>query len=567
MAEGFLHQVGPSKLTQERLGYKCFDELLSMSFFQQSPNDVSMFVMHDLMNDLATFIAGDFFFKLEKKMEKDDRIKDLEKLRHMSFVCEEFEAYKKFEVFQRARGLRTFLFVEVKERWERYFLSNKVLVDLLPQLPVIRVISLSGYEISEVPESFGSLKHLCFSKLKNLRHMNIRGTSRLKDMTLGIDLNNLRGEISFKGLDKMLNTMEAREASLSQKRITVLKVEWDDGSREQIAGNKVLDALKPYDDCLKKLVIVNYLGLEFPKYVRDPSFRQLARVSIRGCRECASLPPLGQLQSLKELSVEDMGDIKVVGSEFFGTGLAFPLLESLSFLNISGWELWSTNSKSGVEDSVFPCLQELNIKGCPNLVEFSLKAPLLSLRDLRVDECGDGVLRSLVHAAPSVTKMEIDSISGLTNYVWRGVILDLKVVEILKIMQCNEIRYLWESKEAEASSKVLVHLRNLRVTNCKNLVSLGEKDEEEHNYERNLLTFQRSLEVSSCDNFKHLSFPNNIKTLILFGCKSITCVSFSSKVKSVSILLLLLFPSITYQVLLRPKASHYTFSQCIPHVF
>nr|GEW33517.1 NBS-LRR resistance-like protein [Tanacetum cinerariifolium] len=416
---------------------------MAEGFLHQSSNDASLFVMHDLMNDLATFIAGDFFFKLEKNMEKDDRIKDLEKLRHMSFVCEEFKAYKKFEVFQRAKGLRTFFSVEVKERWERYFLSNKVLVDLLPQLPVIRVISLSGYEISEVPESFGSLKHLRFSKLKNLRHLDIRGTPRLKDMTLGIgelkslqtlskiifegendfsinqlkDLNNLQGEISFKGLDKVLNTMEAREASLSQKRITVLKVEWDDGSREQIAEKEVLDALQPYDDCLKKLVIVNYLGLEFPKWVGDPLFRQLARVSIRGCRKCASLPPLGQLQPLKELSIEDMGDIKVVGSEFFGPGLAFPSLESLSFLNMSGWEVWSTNSRSGVRDSVFPCLQELNIKGCPNLVEFSLKAPLLSLRDLRVDECGDGVLRSLVHAALSVTKMEINSISGLTNEV------------------------------------------------------------------------------------------------------------------------------------------------------
>ncbi|GJZ45422.1 NB-ARC domains-containing protein [Tanacetum coccineum] len=605
MAEGFLPQVGPSNITQERLGYICFDELLSRSFFQQSPNDESLFVMHDLMNDLATSIAGEFFFKLEK-MEKNDRRIALEKLRHMSFVCGEFEAYEKFMVFKEAYCLRTFLSLGVKERWQRHYLSNKVLVDVLPQLPMIRVISLSGYEISELPESIGSLKHLrylnlsqtnikhlpesvcdlynletlivshcseltklpnSFSKLKNLRHLDIRGTPQLKDMPLGIgelkslqtlskiiiggendfsinqlkDLNKLQGKISIKGLDNVLNTMQAREANLSQKRITALEVEWDDksndGSREQIAGKEVLDALRPYDDSLKKLVIMNFMGLEFPKWVGDPSFRRLACVSIRGCKKCMSLPPLGQLQSLKELSIQDMGAVKVVSSEFFGTSLAFPSLESLSFRNMLGWEVWSSNSRSGVGDSVFPCLQELNIQDCPNLVEVSLKAPLLSLRGLRINNCGDGVLRSLVHAAPSVTKLKIKYIPGLTNEVWKGVILDLKAVEELEIIRCNEIRYLWELKEAEASSKVLVNLRKLNVSNCENLVSLGEKDES--NYGSNLLTYLRWLQIYSCENFKHLNCPNNIETMTLYYCESITCVSFSEgegqKLKSVTI--------------------------------
>ncbi|GJZ70428.1 NB-ARC domains-containing protein [Tanacetum coccineum] len=281
------------------------------------------------------------------------------------------------------------------------------------------------------------------------------------------------------------------------------------------------------------------MGLEFPKWVGDSSFHQLARVSIRGCKKCTFLPPLGQLESLKELSIQDMGDVEVVGLEFFGTGLAFPSLESLSFRNMSGWKVWSTNSRSEVVDSVFPCLQELHIEDCPNLVEFSLKAPLLSLRDLRIDNCGYGLMRSLVHVAPSVTKLEIESISGLTDEVWRSVILDLTAVEELEIRRCDEIRYLWESKEVEASSKVLMNLRKLEVERCVNLASLGEKDEEEYNYGRNLLTSLSSLVVWRCENFKHLSCPNNIETLEIGGCNSMACVSFSKgggqKLKSVSI--------------------------------
>ncbi|PWA96444.1 NB-ARC domains-containing protein [Artemisia annua] len=103
MAEGFLHQVRLSKSTVERLGHECFDELLSRSFFQQSPNDKSLFVMHDLMNDLATSVAGEFFFRLEKEMGKDVRKRILDKCRHMSFVFEKYEAYKKFEGIEGAK--------------------------------------------------------------------------------------------------------------------------------------------------------------------------------------------------------------------------------------------------------------------------------------------------------------------------------------------------------------------------------------------------------------------------------------------------------------------------------
>ncbi|PWA87337.1 NB-ARC domains-containing protein [Artemisia annua] len=605
MAEGFLHQVRPSKSTEERLGNECFDELLSRSFFQHSPNDESLFVMHDLMNDLATSVAGDFYFRLEMELGKNVRKQALDKCRHMSFVCEEYVAYKKFEVFEGAKGLRTFLSIGAKQMWRWNYLSNKVLVDLLPELRFLKVLSLSGYEISQVPEFIGKLKHLrylnlsqtkithfpenvcdlynletlilfgCsrltkfpnnFIKLKSLRHIDIRDTPLLKDLPLGVaklkslqtlskviiggdndfsitqlkNFESLHGKVSIEGLEKVKNATEAREANLSQKRLNDFEVEWSEASRinlPETIENSIFDALKPYNDCLEKLGIVNYLGLEFPKWVGDPSFHQLAHVSIRGCKKCTSLPPLGQLQSLKELSIQDMGDVKVVGSEFFGTGLAFPSLESLSFRNMTGWEVWSTSSRSGVGDSVFPCLKELHIEGCPNLVEVSLKAPLLSLRGLIIDDCGDGLMRSLVHVAPSVTKLKIVDISGLTNEVWRGVILDLNAVEELTVKGCNEIRYLWESKEAEESSKVLVNLSKLKVSFCKSLVSLGEKDE--YNCGSNLLTSIRSIQVELCDNLKHLCCPNNIETLRLSLCESITCVSFSmgggQKLKSVSI--------------------------------
>nr|GEV97108.1 NB-ARC domains-containing protein [Tanacetum cinerariifolium] len=60
MAEGFLH-ISATNKSMERLGEECFQELLSRSFFQHAPDNESSFVMHDLMNDLATFVAGEFY--------------------------------------------------------------------------------------------------------------------------------------------------------------------------------------------------------------------------------------------------------------------------------------------------------------------------------------------------------------------------------------------------------------------------------------------------------------------------------------------------------------------------
>ncbi|KAJ9556760.1 hypothetical protein OSB04_011374 [Centaurea solstitialis] len=590
MAEGFLHQSTTSTSTTERLGHEYFEELLSRSFFQRAPDEESLFVMHDLMNDLATSVAGDFFLRLDNEMVKDVRNHPSENHRHMSFVCDKFMAYKKFKALEGAKSLRTFLAtaVGVKESWGPFHLSNKILDDLLRELPLLRVLRLNCLEIYEVPKSIGSLKHLrylslcqtrithlpenvcnlynlqtlivygchmlsklpkSFSKLKNLRHFDIRDTPLLNKLPFGIselrslqtlskiiiegdngfalnelkNLKNLHGKISIKGLDKVPNAMHAQEANLSQKRLSELEVEWGDvffGSQNEALEKEVLNELKPHNGILKRLKIVSYGGIEFPNWVGDPSFLRLTHVSIRGCKKCTSIPPLGQLPSLKELFIQGMDGLKVVGSELLGTG-AFASLEILSFEDMQGWEVWSTDSR--VIEVVFPCLKELCIYNCPSLVEVSLEA-LPSLRVLKVKSSGHGILKSLVHVASSVINLEIGSIAGLTNELWRGVIEYLGTVEEVRIERCDEIRYLWES-QVEAC-KVLVNLRKLEVDHCENLLSLGEKEEDNCG---NNLTSLRTLKVLFCKNMKRCCCPYNIETLTIYNCSSITFVSIPTR--------------------------------------
>ncbi|PWA58363.1 NBS-LRR resistance-like protein [Artemisia annua] len=622
MAEGFLHN-STTEISME-LGEKYFQELLSRSFFQHVPHEESLFVMHDLMNDLATFVAGEFFVRLDLDVKKDVMKTDFKKHRHMSFVCEDYMTYNKFKAFERANSLRTFLAMPNVVRdasWRKFCLSSELLADILPQFPLLRVLSLSKLAIDELPECVGNMKHLrylnlsqtrithlpenvcnlyslqtlivsgCnslttlphnFLKLKNLRHFDIRdtllwnmmmrlGISEMKSLQIlsnkivvenddffisGLkNVKNLQGNISIDGLDKVKSARDIREVNLSQKRVSELHMEWSNDfndARNETLENEVLNALKPHSDNLKDLLIKSYGGKVFPKWIGDTSFHQLTSASIRGCRNCTFLPPLGQLPSLKKLDIESLDEVKVVGSEFLGTGIAFPKLESLRFEDMSGWEAWST--KSGVVGAVmFPCLEELYIRNCPNLAEVSLEAlpslrvlklsscgdgvltslihiasclqelyiencpklaevslealPSLSVLDL--NGCGDGVLTSLIHVASAVTKLSISTITGLSDEVWRGVMVYLGAVEELSIFHCNEIRYLWES-EAEAS-KVLVNLRKLQVENCSKL-----------NLERcNLPNNIQELSIRFCPMIASVSFPtggHKLKSLQITGC-------------------------------------------------
>ncbi|KAI7747899.1 hypothetical protein M8C21_002492 [Ambrosia artemisiifolia] len=200
-----------------------------------------------------------------------------------------------------------------------------------------------------------------------------------------------------------------------------------------------------------------------------------------------------------------MDGVKVIGLELtVTTYVSFPSLEILRFEDMLGWETWSTNNPL----VAFPCLRELYIKDCPKLIDVSVgKLPSLSV--LQIYKCGDGVLRHLVQAASSITKLEILSILGLTYEVWKGVQDHLGAVEEVRIYRCNEIKYLWESK-ADAS-KLLVNLKKLYVYNCSALVSLGEKEEGEDSSGSNFLSSLRVLDVWHCNNMKHCCCPNSIE--------------------------------------------------------
>jgi len=157
MAEGFLQQ--PKNKTMEEVGNEYFLTLESRSLFQKSSDDKSRFIMHDLVSDLAKSISGNFIIRLEGDCSRDI----VNNTRHMSYFSEQnFHSLNKFETLDKAKRLRTFLHFDMRSfKCPIYYLTKKVVHDLLPTLRCLRVLSLSNYHnIIELPDAIGKFKYL-----------------------------------------------------------------------------------------------------------------------------------------------------------------------------------------------------------------------------------------------------------------------------------------------------------------------------------------------------------------------------------------------------------------------
>ncbi|CAK9164624.1 unnamed protein product [Ilex paraguariensis] len=504
MAEGFLQQSEGMKY-MEKFGDSCFSELLSRSFIQHSSGKESKFVMHDLLNDLAQFVAGEICFTLDDNMETKEQCKISTKIRHLSFIRHKYEVYKRIKVFHELQGLRTFLPVPLKSK-QTFYLSNNVLLNLLPKLRCLRVLSLSGYNVYELPDSIGDLKHLRYlnlsrtfikwlleSKYSKIRR-NAQGISRLtclqtlpkilvgKSSGFGLgDLNGLlflKGMLSIVGLQNVVDVRVAEEANLSWKQdLDELEFKWKsdiEDSQHEGLQISVLDMLRPHRE-LKSLIIEFYKGIiMFPRWIGDLAFCKTVHISLEGCTKCMFLPPLGQLPLLKILYIRSMHAVKSVGAEFYSNGsnleIPFPSLEILWFDKMPEWEEWSF-SYNVDRRGHFPCLRKLTICNCPKLASVS-NLRLLHLHNLEIEECDDAILKSFTEL-PSLTTLQIQNIVGLTH-LQKELMNGMVSLQVLEFRNCASLVPLWKNG---ITPENLSSLKRLEVWGCPVLVHLLEEDQ------------------------------------------------------------------------------------------
>ncbi|CBI23757.3 unnamed protein product, partial [Vitis vinifera] len=295
MAEGLLEQ-SKSKKRPEEVGNLYFEELLSKSFFQNSVSNESCFVMHDLVNDLAQLLP--------------ESVCNLYNLQTMMLLGCDY-------------------LVELPSRMEK--LINLRYLD-------IRYTS----SVKEMPSD------IC--KLKNLQSLSTFIVGQNGGLRLGA-LRELSGSLVISKLQNVVCDRDALEANMKDKKyLDELKLQWDYKNIDAgvVVQNRrdILSSLQPHTN-LKRLHIYSFSGLSFPAWVGDPSFFNLVYLKLHNCNNCPSLPPLGQLPSLKHLSILQMKGVKMVGSEFYGNASSsntiepsFPSLQTLRFEKMYNWEKW-----------------------------------------------------------------------------------------------------------------------------------------------------------------------------------------------------------------------------------
>ena len=545
MAEGLL---GGSKKeeTMEDYGNMCFDNLLSKSFFQRAASDdeSGVFLMHDLIHDLAQYVSGKFCSSLDD--EKKSPIS--EQTRHSSYImAEEYELSKKFDPFYEAHNLRTFLPVFIHSLLSNIYLSEKISNHLFPTLKCLRVLSLAKYRITKLPDSIGTLKHLRYldlssnlitrlpesvtdllnlqtlmlsncralthlpaemGKLITLRHLDVTNTS-LKEMPVGMkglkhlrtltgfmigedsgakikelrDMSHLGRRLCISKLQNLVDAMDVLDANLKGKELLdELEMQWDDNSsdRDLLKETTVLEELQPHNN-LKQLIIYGYCGEKFPNWLCKHSFTNMVSLHLHNCIKCSSLPSLGQLRSLKNLSIKNIHRVQRLGDEFcanIGHSLLKPFasLESLSIEGMLEWEEWDSLE---VE---FPSLKKLSISNCPKLRRH-LPKQLPKLTELKIYDCEQ--LVCCLPMAPSICELKI---RGCEDVVVRSAgsltsLASLTVEKVCKIpVELGQLQslvelYLHKCPELKEMPPILHNLTSLKkldIEQCDDLFSLAE---------------------------------------------------------------------------------------------
>ncbi|XP_058750011.1 putative disease resistance protein RGA1 [Vicia villosa] len=414
MANGFISSGG--NLEAEHVGNEVWDELYKRSFFQEIKTHEEgkvTFKIHDIYHDIASSIMEEqcvastaaSLTKLSKRVH------------HIScFNIDEKIKYSKIP-FKQVESLRTFL----------DFYPPKSDLGEFPSITSLRALSTSSFQLSALkkfihlrylelyrsdikilPESICSLRklqtlklELCehlssipnqLTQLQDLRHLMIKGCHSLASMPSGIgglshlrtlsifivgseagfglaELHNLQlgGKLHIKGLEKVSNERDAREANLVGKReLNRLYLSWSSDVDSQGSGTsaeQVLDALEPHIG-LKGFGMNGYAGINIPNWMRNTSILEgLVDVILYNCKNCVQLPPLGKLPCLTTLYVSGMRDLKYIDDDLYeiATDEAFPSLKKMTLFDLPNLE--RVLKSEGVE--MLSQLYDLRIQGIP----------------------------------------------------------------------------------------------------------------------------------------------------------------------------------------------------------
>ncbi|XP_031286372.1 putative disease resistance protein RGA3 [Pistacia vera] len=359
--------------------------------------------------------------------------------------------------------------------------------------------------------------------LVNLRHLDIRGARLIREMPLGVkklkcirtlsnfvvgegvvsslkdlkELKFIRGELYTSRLDNATDCHETRDSILCDKKdLEVLVLEWSSShaSRDEEVEKIVLDILQPHTN-LKELTINNFCGKKISSWIGDPSFSNMVSLKLDGCESRKTLPSIGLIGSLKNLTIKGMKMLKKIGEN----GSIGILLKKRSMLkgslvsNSFPYHDVLNSLKDRLPNRLLS-LEKLVITNCEQLVvsftSFSMLCHLVIERCKSV-LCNGPIDSRTLNPLPLLETVVIDKCEEL------GISLSsLPVLRSLNIRRCSkgmeELTHLWGNEifleKPLQGSQSFTSLKELYMAELPNLVLFPD----------GLLSIPKKVEISRC---------------------------------------------------------------------
>ncbi|KAL6641670.1 hypothetical protein ACP70R_019851 [Stipagrostis hirtigluma subsp. patula] len=468
------------------------------------------YCLHDLIHDLACFLSGEEFYRLEG----DTSIEIPQNVRYMSIP----KGVTSIESPVLPHSLRAVIVmtkhVKIKNPKALFLNCNKLraihlearsLVEALPDFmdymkllrhlsfgvlrdtPSAIPISVSMFQLYNLQTLDLSLYNSHKILLNGIGHLiNLHTLSpeiRIRRCSCSCNIRELRNidkisKLRIYGLGSVSHIEDANEAQLRRKRhLRSLDVDFSIGMQHcqrklepepvTVSHYQLLQSLQPHCH-LRELSIWYYESHEYPSWLGNDSFSKLTRIVLYHCGS-QYLPTLGRLPSLKYLKVCFMVHVEHIGKEFCShpTGhKGFPSLSNLEFVDMFKWSEWS-----GVEVGDFPRLHSLSIRSAPKLRSLPL---VPTLRELYIEDCSglselptlpsllelsaeDCSNLSAIGAFPSLTTLKIRHCSILSA------VDDLPSLTTLKVQDCSNLSVVTD----------LPTLSTLVLLSCPNLNAVG----------------------------------------------------------------------------------------------